>query len=122
MTNTHNLTRAAEVVDAPAPLFDGDLATHQKRNTSRNQCAMWLLIEETPEGGWKAVPDWAAFEAEREAERAADGADVFGGVVTRDSLLINADMATLWQQKPHRHPRERFVVELTPNGSRLRAA
>lgn len=117
MTNAHNLTPAAVVVDAPDQLLDADLATHQTRNTGRNERARWLLIEDTPEGGYRAVPDWDAFNA----ERAADGADA-PGIVTRDSLLINADMATLWTAKPHRNPRERFVVELTPNGSRLRAA
>ncbi|WP_401001019.1 hypothetical protein [Agromyces sp. GXQ0307] len=73
--------------------------------------------EQQADGTWQEVPDWDAINA----ARIADGADV-PGIVTRDSLLINADMATLWKQRTRKHPRERFVVELTPNGSRIRAA
>ncbi|MBT2519077.1 hypothetical protein J7E29_16670 [Streptomyces sp. ISL-90] len=99
----------------PALLLDADLATHHAKNTRRSPRALWLL-EPTAEGEWKAVPDFEALRAERQA----DGSDS-PGVVSRDSLLINADMSTIWHSRDHRHPRDRFTVVLTPAGSRIQS-
>lgn len=93
----------------------GDLARHYEKNTKGGPRAIWRVIA-TADGGSVAVPDWEAIDADRRA----DGADA-PGVTSRDSLLSSGDATAIWASRdhPHFHPRERFTVVLTPNGSRI---
>ena len=43
------------------------------------------------------------------------------GVLGADNLLSSADMSTLWNSQSYPNPRSRFVIVMTPNGSRVDA-
>ncbi|MDY7544584.1 hypothetical protein QN345_01735 [Cryobacterium sp. 10I1] len=43
------------------------------------------------------------------------------GVLGADNLLSSADMSTFWNSQSYPNPRSRFVIVMTPNGSRVNA-
>ena len=45
--------------------------------------------------------------------------EIPGGLVA-ENLLSNADMSTYWNVQDYPNRRNRFVVVMTPNGSRVR--
>ena len=43
------------------------------------------------------------------------------GVLGAENLLSSADMSTFWNSQSYPNPRNRFVIVMTPNGSRVNA-
>ncbi|WP_103461399.1 hypothetical protein [Cryobacterium zongtaii] len=41
------------------------------------------------------------------------------GVLGAENLLSSADMSTLWNSQSYPNPRSRFVIVMTPHGSRV---
>ena len=41
------------------------------------------------------------------------------GVLAADNLLSSADMSTYWNSQSYPNPRSRFVIVMTPHGSRV---
>ncbi|MFC5932215.1 hypothetical protein D6T64_04340 [Cryobacterium melibiosiphilum] len=41
------------------------------------------------------------------------------GVLGADNLLSSADMSTYWNSQSYPNPRSRFVIVMTPHGSRF---
>nr|WP_181716032.1 hypothetical protein [Cryobacterium sp.] len=41
------------------------------------------------------------------------------GVLGAENLLSSADMSTYWNSQSYPNPRSRFVIVMTPNGSRV---
>lgn len=44
------------------------------------------------------------------------------GVLGAENLLSSADMSTYWNNQSYPNPRSRFVIVMTPHGSRVNAS
>ena len=44
------------------------------------------------------------------------------GVLGAENLLSSADMSTYWNSQSYPNPRSRFVIVMTPHGSRVNAS